>query len=119
MQITSLLPLIIFFYTLTTTTEILIDGCNCTLPSLKRTIDLSDPDYYSHPEPVSPPFPLHYSISSRNWRPNHMDKIRLYSMVIAETNNYQFPSGPRHYTLTKQVLKVIPGDCWKSAYYVI
>jgi hypothetical protein len=92
MQINSLLQLIVFFYILTTTYAILIDTCNCTLPSFKGTIDLTDPDYCSHPDPVTPPQNVHYTITSRN-----KDRLRLYTMVISKTNHHKLSSGPRHH----------------------
>ena len=91
MQIKYLLQLIVFFYILNIlnkTNAILIDTSNLTLPTFKGTIDLSDPDYRSHPEPVTPPTEVQYTMT------NHMDRISLYTVAIPKTDNNKFSSCP-------------------------
>jgi hypothetical protein len=66
MKVDSILQLIALLYILTKTNAILIDTCNCTLPTFKGTIDLSDPGYCSLSGPVTPPKQVQYTITSRN-----------------------------------------------------
>ena len=110
MQINSLLQLIAFFYILTTTNAILIDTCNCTLPSFKGTIDLTDPDYCSHPEPVTPQQNVQYTITSRNQDPITWTGYACTQWLSQKqiTTNFLLAHDT---TFTKQVLKVSPGQC--------
>ena len=116
MQIDFLLQLITLLYILKQTNAILIDTCNCSLPTLKGTIDLSDPDYCSHPESVTPPKHLQYTIISRNKEPITWTGYACTQWLSQKQITTNFL--PAHdTTFTKQVLKVSPGECWKSAQY--
>jgi hypothetical protein len=116
MPINSLRQLVALFYILTKTNAIFIDTCNCTLPNFKGTIDLSDPDYCSHPEPVPPTTNVHYTITSRNKDPitwtGYACTMRLSQRQIP--TNFLLAHDT---TFTKQVLKVSQGECWKTAQY--
>ena len=116
MTITALLPTVLFFYLITTVTAIIIDTCNCTLPNFKGTIDLSDPDYCTHPAPVSPPTHVEYSIIARNKDPITWTGYACTQWLSQKqiTTNFLLAHDT---TFTKQVLKVSPEECWKSARY--
>ena len=116
MRINHLLQLIFFFYILIKTNAIIIDTCNCTLPTFKGTIDLSDPDYCSHPEPVTPPTEVHYTMTSRNKDPITWTGYACTQWLSQKQITTNFLLAPDT-TFTKQVLKVSPGECWKSAQY--
>ncbi len=59
----------ILFFLPFSTNAILIDTCNCSQPIEKGTIDLSDPHYCTHPEPIKLTKEVRYKLHTKNKDP--------------------------------------------------
>ena len=107
---------ITFISTRAPISAILIDTCNCTLPTFKGTIDLSDPDYCTHPGPVRNPVHVNYAIITKNKDPITWTGYACTQWLSQKEISTNFLLS-HDTTYTKQVLKVSSTDCWKSAQY--
>lgn len=116
MKPVSLLVALTFLVSLISVSAILIDTCNCSQPSFKGTIDLSDPDYCTQPSPVVQPIPVLYKIFTRNKDPITLTGFACTQWLSQKVISTNFLLA-HDTTFTKQVLKVSAGDCWKSAQY--
>ncbi|EFX61153.1 hypothetical protein DAPPUDRAFT_122491 [Daphnia pulex] len=106
--------LILLFASLSST--LTIDTCNCSQPIEKGIIDLEDPLYCSHPEPVSKPKKVQYKLWTKNKDPITWTGYACTQWLSQKEISTNFLLS-HDTTFKKQVLKVSANDCWASAQY--
>ena len=95
---------------------LMIDTCNCSQPVIKGTIDLEDPDYCSHPEPVTTPKEVNYRLLTKNKDPITWEGYACTQWLASKEISTNFLLS--HDTVfKKQILQVSAGDCWATAQY--
>ena len=116
MEPAKLLAVLTFYASIIDLLALRIEICNCSLPTCKGTIDLSDPEYCTNPIPVIQPVPVLYTISTRNKDPITWTGYTCIQWLSQKEISTNFLLA--HDTIfSKQVLKVSANDCWKSAQY--
>ena len=107
---------VFFLFSATSVSTIFIDTCNCSQPIFKGTIDLSEPDYCSQPEPVLPQEKVLYKLITRNKDPITWLGYACTQWISQKEISTNFLYS--HDTIyTKQMQKVSAEECWRSAQY--
>ncbi|KAI9551210.1 hypothetical protein GHT06_003611 [Daphnia sinensis] len=93
-----------------------INTCNCSQPIVKGTIDLEDPEYCSHPEPIEAPRKINYKLLTKNREPITWEGYACTQWLSTKEISTNFLLS--HDTVfKKQILKVSAGECWATAQY--
>ena len=93
-----------------------IDTCNCSQAVTKGTIDLEDPDYCSHPEPVETPKQVIYTLFTKDREPITWDGYACTQWLASKEISTNFLLS--HDTVfKKQILQVSANECWATAQY--
>ncbi|KAI9560543.1 hypothetical protein GHT06_011484 [Daphnia sinensis] len=93
-----------------------INTCNCSQPIVKGTIDLEDPEYCSHPEPIEAPRKIYYKLLTKNREPITWEGYACTQWLSTKEISTNFLLS--HDTVfKKQILKVSAGECWATAQY--
>ena len=106
----------ILFFLPSLTYAILIDTCNCSQPIEKGTIDLSDPHYCTHPEPVKLTKEVSYKLHTRSKDPITWSGFSCDQWISQKTitTNSLFSHDT---TFKKAALKVGAEECWATVRY--
>lgn len=93
-----------------------IDTCNCSQPIIKGTIDLADPNYCTHPEPVQKIRRVAYKLHTKNKDPITWSGFTCTQWLSQKEISTNFLLA--HDTIfRKTVSKVSQDECWATVRY--